>query len=130
MVSTLGSAGTFRALLNAMQATNGGPWLTLDSDVREQTVAAAGAVTQAEYTKLFDAIYDHDPTDISHAETPLLVLYGDHEIGQIKRQGQQLADSVPNGRALELPDAAHLVNQDNPDAFNSACAEFFDTLAE
>lgn len=128
MVSTLGSAGAFRALLNTMRTANGGPWLSLDSDVREQAIAAAGTVPKAEYTKVFQALYDHEPIDLSHVETPLLVLYGDHEASRIKRQGRQLAERTPRGRQLEISDAAHLVNQDNPEAFNRACAEFFTGL--
>ena len=128
IVSTIGSAATFRSLLASMQATNGGTWLSLDSDVREQAIATAGNVSKAEYTKLFRVIYEHDPADISHVEVPLLVLAGDHEAGQIKRQGQTLAESIPDGQYSELADAGHLVNQDTPGAFNSACAEFFDSL--
>ncbi len=128
MVSTIGSAATFRSLLASMQATNGGTWLSLDSDVREEAIATAGNVSNAEYTKLFRVIYEHDPPDISHVEVPLLVVAGDHEVGQIKRQGRTLAESVPNGQYRELIDAAHLVNQDNSTAFNSACTDFFELL--
>lgn len=128
MVSTIGSAATFRSLLASMQATNGGTWLSLDSDVREQAISTAGNISQAEYTKLFRVIYEHTPPDISHVGVPLLVLAGDHEVGQIKRQGQTLAESVPNGEYRELTNAGHLVNQDNPTGFNSACTGFFDSL--
>lgn len=128
MVSTLGSAGAFRTLLTTMRTANGGPWLSLDSDVREQAISAAGTVPRAEYTKVFEALYDHDPIDLSHVETPLLVLYGDHEATRIKRQGRRLAERTPGGRQLEIPDAAHLVNQDNPSAFNRACSEFIATI--
>ncbi|WP_336326541.1 alpha/beta fold hydrolase [Halovenus sp. HT40] len=128
MVSTLGSAATFRTLVNSMQATNGGSWLSLDSDVRAQAITAAGAVPKAEYTKIFRALYEHEPVSLSHVETPLLVLYGDHEAPSIKRQGRQLAEQTPHGQRLEISDAAHLVNQDNPEAFNEACSEFITTI--
>lgn len=128
MVSAIGSAATFRSLVATMQATNGGTWLSVDSDIRERAITTAGDVPPAEYTKLFRVIYEHDPADISHAETPLLVLAGDHEAGRIKRQGQTLAETAPNGTYRELADAGHLVNQDNPTAFNDACTEFFETL--
>lgn len=130
MASTVGSAATFRSLVTTMAATNGGTWLSVDPDVREHAIATAGDVSTAEYTKLFRVIYEHDPADVSHVQTPLLVLAGDHETGQIKRQGQALAENVPNGVYRELPGAAHLVNQDTPAAFNQACADFFDTLAD
>jgi pimeloyl-ACP methyl ester carboxylesterase len=125
MASTLGSAETFRALVTAMSATNGGTWLSVDSDVRAQTIDAAGNVPASEYSKIFRVIYESEPADISDATAPLLVLAGDHEAGRIKRQGQDLAEEAPRGRYREIADAGHLVNQDNPAAFNSACSEFF-----
>jgi non-heme chloroperoxidase len=128
MASTLGSAATFRTLVTSMEATNGGTWLSLDADVRDQTIAAAGNVSRTAYPEVFRLIYESDPVDISHVERPLLVLSGDHEAGRIKRQGQQLAESVPHGRYQEIADAAHLVNQDNPEAFNEACSAFFATM--
>jgi pimeloyl-ACP methyl ester carboxylesterase len=130
MVSTIGSAATFRSLVTTMEAANGGTWLSVDADVREQAISSAGDVSTAEYTKLFRVIYEHDPADISHVETPLLVLAGERETGEIKRQGKNLAESAPKGEYRELADAAHLVNQDNPTAFNRACADFFETLAD
>jgi len=125
MASTLGSAETFRALVTAMSATNGGTWLSVDSDVRAQTIDAAGNVPASEYSKIFRVIYESEPADISDVTAPLLVLAGDHEAGRIKRQGQDLAEEAPRGRYREIADAGHLVNQDNPAAFNSACSEFF-----
>ncbi|MXR50250.1 alpha/beta fold hydrolase [Halovenus sp. WSH3] len=128
MAATLGSAGAFRSMLNAMRAANGGRWLSRDRDVRAETVTTARAVPESEYSKIFEAMYDAEPVDLSGVETPLLVLYGADETGRIKRQGRRLADDAHHGRWLELPDAAHLVNRDNPAAFNEACAEFFGTL--
>lgn len=130
MASTLGSAGAFRTLLNTMQAANGGRWLSVDPDVRAETVATADTVPEAEYPKIFGAMHDAEPVDLSHVETPLLVLYGEHEANRIKRQGRQLAERTGNGRWREIPSSAHLVNQDNPEAFDSACAEFFRTVSK
>jgi pimeloyl-ACP methyl ester carboxylesterase len=68
------------------------------------------------------------PPDLSHVQTPTLVLYGDHEASPVKRQGERLADTLASGSWQEIPDAGHLVNQDNPRAFNAACAAFFADL--
>jgi pimeloyl-ACP methyl ester carboxylesterase len=128
MASTFGSTATFRSLLGSIRATTGGPWLTVDSAVRERAMAAVADVSPGEYRKVFRAIYGFEPPDLSGARTPILVLYGDHESPLVERQGERLAETVPRGAWREIPDAGHLVNQDNSEAFNAACAEFFAEL--
>lgn len=125
MASTIGSKATFRSLVNTMDATNGGTWLSIDSEVRSQALSFAGDVPRGEYKKIFSAVYEYELVDLSHVQTPLLILYGEQEAGQIKRQGEQIATTVSRGRYQEIPGAGHLVNQDNPDAFNATCTEFF-----
>lgn len=128
MATTVGSKATFRSLVNTMEATNGGTWLSTDSDIRSQAFSFAGEVPSGEYKKIFGAVYEYDFVDLSHVETPILVLYGEQEAARIKRQGEQIATAVSHGRCQEIPDAAHLVNQDNPDAFNAACTTFFESF--
>ena len=128
MVSTLGPTATFRWLLGSIRATTGGPWLALDPEVRSSAMDALEDVTADEYLKIFKALYRYAPPDLSDVRTPTLVLAGDHESPLVKRQGQRLAATLPRGTYREIPDAAHLVNQDNPAAFDAACAEFFATL--
>lgn len=41
-------------------------------------------------------------------------------ISEGKRQGEEIATTVARGSWQELPDAGHLVDQDNPQAFNAA----------
>jgi len=125
MVSTVGPTGTFQSLLASIRATTGGRWLTTDPAVRSQALDSLGNVTADEYLKIFRALYEFDPPDLSHVQTPTLVLYGDREAPPVKRQGERLAETVAAGSWQEIPDAGHLVNQDNPLAFNAACAQFF-----
>jgi pimeloyl-ACP methyl ester carboxylesterase len=125
MVSTVGPTATFRSLLASIRATTGGRWLTIDSTVRSRAMAALDEVPPDEYRKIFRTLYEFVPPDVSHVRTPTLVLYGDHEAPPVKRQGERIAETVPRGTWQEIPDAGHLVNQDNPRAFNAACAEFF-----
>lgn len=127
-LSTVGTIPTFRSLLRYVRITTGEPWLSVDSSVRARAIDAIEDVTPDEYRKIFGALYDFDPPDLSHVETPVLVLYGDREAALVKRQGERLANTVARGTAGEIPDAGHLVNQDNPAAFNERCAEFFASL--
>ncbi|MFB6122178.1 MAG: alpha/beta fold hydrolase [Haloferacaceae archaeon] len=123
-VSTVGTTGTFRALLGSIRATKGSPWLAVDADVRAEAMDAVADVSNAEFRKIFGALYRFDPPDLSHVSTPTLVVYGDRESPALKRQGATLASSLPDARRVSIPDAAHLVNQDAPAAFNDAVAEF------
>lgn len=128
IVTTMGTRSTFQMLLASIRATVGDTWLTVDPDVRAQALEAIGEIEPAEYTKIFRALYEYVPPDLSHVETPTLVLYGDHEAPPVKVQGENLAGTLPNASFREIADAGHLVNEDNPVAFNEACAEFFATL--
>lgn len=128
IVSTMGTRATFQMLLASIRATVGDTWLTVDPDVRAQALETIADISPAEYTKIFRALYEFVPPDLSHVETPTLVLYGDHEAPPVKIQGERLAGTLPNASFREIADAGHLVNEDNPGAFNAACAEFYATL--
>lgn len=127
-LSTAGTEATFRSLLLSTRTTTGGPWLAVDSSVRAEAFDALEDVSRAEFRKIFRALYRFDPPGLSHVATPTLVVYGDHEAPPVKRQGERIAASVDGGTRVELPDAGHLVNQDSPEAFNAAAAEFLDGL--
>jgi non-heme chloroperoxidase len=124
MLSTLGTRTTFQSLTSTVSATTGRPWLSTNSKVRAKAMDAVGEFSRDEYLKVFRAIYQFEPPNLSHVQTPMLVLYGDHEVSQGKRQGRQIASTVANGWWQEISNAGHLVNQDNAQEFNAATAEF------
>ena len=125
MLSIVGPRATFDCLLGSIRTTTGGRWLTLDPAVRSEAMDAVDDVSVDEYLKVFRALYEFVPPDLSHVRTPTLVLYGDHESPLVKRQGKQIARGVVEGSWREVSDAGHLVNQDNPRAFDEACSELF-----
>ena len=124
MVSTVGTRTTFQWLLASIRATVGDTWLTVDPDVRAEALETIGEISPDEYTKIFRALYEFVPPELSHVETPTLVVSGDHEAPPVKVQGKRLAGTLPNSSYVEIPDAGHLVNQDNPDAFDDTVAAF------
>jgi non-heme chloroperoxidase len=128
-LSTTGPRTTFRTMLGSIRAVTGGPWLALDPAVRARTMDAVGAFSRPEFLKVFDALYDFDPPELTDVTTPTLVVHGASEAPPVKRQSAQIADRLPNARLLSIADAAHLVNEDNPAAFDAACADLFDGLA-
>lgn len=127
-LATMGSAGTFRSMLGSIRATTGGVWLALEPSVRAEAVDAVGDVPTSEFRKIFGALYRYDPPSLDGVSTPTLVVYGDEEAPLVKDQGDAIAREVDDGKVIEVPNAAHLVNQDAPGAFNTALAEFLDGL--
>lgn len=119
-----GSKGTFRSMLQGIRATTGSPWIAENREVRSQAIEAAGEVPREEFRKIFHALYRFDPPDLSHVDTPALAIHGTGESPLVKRQGRQLVDDIGNASIEAIPDAAHLVNLDNPDAFNARVADF------
>lgn len=120
----VGSKVTFRTLVGSIRTTTGRPWLADDPEVRSRAIDLAGSVPRAEFSKIFGALYRYDPPELSHVSTPTLAIYGEDESCFVKRQGRQAIADVETGRVRSIPDAAHLVNMDNPTAFDAAVGEF------
>ncbi|MFB6164576.1 MAG: alpha/beta fold hydrolase [Haloarculaceae archaeon] len=123
-LALLGPSATFRTMLASIRASTGRPWLADDPAVRSRAIDAVGDVSREEYLGIFRALYEYVAPDLAGVETPTVVVYGEHEAPLVKRQGRQLAAAVQRGSVTEIPDAAHLVNEDNPEAFNAAVAQF------
>ena len=127
-LSLSGSTGTFQSMLQSIQATTGKRWLSVDSDVRAEAIDGVGDISATEYRKIFDALYQYDPPELTGVETPTLVVHGDQEASLVKRQGSQIAAEVADGTRVELSDSGHLVNLDRPHAFNRVTANFLERV--
>mgnify|MGYP000507150191 CR=1 FL=1 len=122
-----GTKGTFRSMLTSVRAATGRPWLSVDQETRAQAIESVGSISRSEYRKIFGALYRYEPPALSHVSTPTLAIYGEAESPFVKRQGRQIAAAVEEGTVRSIPDAAHLVNVDNPTAFNDAVSQFIDS---
>ncbi|ELY44513.1 alpha/beta fold hydrolase [Natronorubrum sulfidifaciens] len=127
-LSMMGPETIFRSLLVSIQATTGEQWLSVDPAVRAAAMDAVGEISRDEFRKVFGALYRYEPSDLSHVETPTLVVHGEQEAPLVKRQGRELVSELA-GEHLELPNAGHLVNQDRPNAFNTEAAAFLEPIA-
>ena len=56
---------------------------------------------------------------------PVLVIGFADDLAIPPHLGREVADALPNGRYLQIPDAGHLGFLERPDAVNSAALEFF-----
>lgn len=128
-LSVTGPETTFRTMLQSIQSMTGNRWLSVDQQVRATAMDAVGDISRTEFRKIFGALYRFEPPTLSHVETPMLVVHGDHEVPLVKRQGRNIATAVADGNWLELSNSGHLVNQDRPRAFNDASATFIDRLS-
>lgn len=123
-LSFTGTKCTFRSMLRSVRAAHGGPWLSVDPDIRWRAIEEAGEMSAREYSKVFRALYAYDPPALTHVRTPAMAVYGRRESPLVKRQGRRAVDEVGGGPVVPVADAAHLVNLDNPVGFDSAVADF------
>jgi 3-oxoadipate enol-lactonase len=61
---------------------------------------------------------------LPHVDAPALVLWGDRDGKTPRHLSEQIADGLPAARLKVIPDAGHLSNIDNPDAFAAAVRTF------
>ena len=124
-----GPESTFRSMLRSIRTTTGDPWLTTDPSVRAAAIESVRDVSSAEFRKVFDALYRFDAPRLTDCTTPVLGVYGEYEAPMLKRQTHELIEPVRDGRWAVVPDAAHLVNQDAPAAFNELVGDFLADVA-
>ncbi|WP_126663019.1 alpha/beta fold hydrolase [Haloterrigena salifodinae] len=128
-LSLTGSKTTFRSMLGSIRATTGERWLSVNPEIQSQAIDAVDEIGRDEFRKVFDALYRYEPSNLSHVETPTLVVHGEQEAPLVKRQGRQLVSEVGGAEHLELSDSGHLVNLDRPNAFNTASETFLETAS-
>lgn len=122
-----GSKATFRSLLSTIRPINGGPWLAHDPEVRSAALETVETMPEDEFKKVFSALYRFRPPELDGLSVPARVVYGEHEVSPVKRQSTDLAHAL-GCDVYEIPDAAHLVNQDNPRAFNEVLSGLLDDI--
>ncbi len=59
---------------------------------------------------------------------PSLIIYGDHDLRFIQHMSILWHERQPNSRLVEVPNAHHILNQDNPAYFNNVLLEFLETI--
>lgn len=58
-------------------------------------------------------------------ETPVLIVWGQHDFGMNVRMGRELAGIIPNSRLIEVPRAGHNVSTELPEFFAGKVIGFF-----
>lgn len=63
---------------------------------------------------------------LSEIDIPCLALVGADDIAMPPAMAEILAKNIPNAKLEIIPDAGHLSNLEQPDAFNTALTRFYD----
>jgi pimeloyl-ACP methyl ester carboxylesterase len=59
---------------------------------------------------------------------PALIVYGDHDIPFVINMSKKWHERLPNGEIVRVDNAHHILNQDNPSAFNAAVLNFMERV--
>lgn len=75
-----------------------------------------------------DMVYDLIDSSSKPPKSPLLITYGKKDLFFIKNGAKKWNQNVPHSRCVEIPNANHIANQDNPEVFNAALIGFLETV--
>jgi 3-oxoadipate enol-lactonase len=101
----------------------------LKKDVQEYLANTIGKIGKKLALKITaDMCYDLIDPSPKPQSVPLLMLYGEKDLGFIKKASKVWHKNEPNSQCVEIAKANHIANQDNPEAFNLALLGFLDGL--
>ncbi len=91
----------------------------------QSVIDSFAALRKASYLKTLDTVtrYTKFPPFAS-IKVPTLVMVGEHDRIATPDYARSMAAAIPNGQFCLLPDAGHLSNLENPDAFDRALITF------
>lgn len=100
------------------------------ADVRGYLERSAVRSGKRQFLKLTQA-YLRDLADGIPEAPPMLSLiaYGQREVAMVRKAAARWHASVPATRLAVIPEAGHIANQDNADAFNQVLASFVEGFA-
>ncbi len=72
------------------------------------------------------ATFHQSNLDLSEITAPTLILYGDHGLPFFQHHAAKLAAEIPDASVKSIPTTTHMLNVDNPEAFDAAIREFLE----
>jgi protocatechuate 4,5-dioxygenase alpha subunit len=66
--------------------------------------------------------------ELEKLEMPVLVVNGARDLAEYRLIGRLIAEKAPNARRVELGNAGHVVNLEEPDEFRSVLGQFIDFI--
>lgn len=75
-----------------------------------------------------DMVYDLIDRHPEPEKTPLLITYGRKDLFFIRKAVKKWHQKEPGSYCVEIQNANHIANQDNPEEFNKAVIDFLEVL--
>ena len=96
----------------------------------KQVAALIGSTPVAGYAGCCAAIPKINVTSrLKELKTPTLVICGENDPGTPPAMAREIQQNIPGARLVLIPQAAHLSNIEQPEAFNRALADFLSSPA-
>jgi pimeloyl-ACP methyl ester carboxylesterase len=93
----------------------------------DEMAQAIAKVPPEAYIDVMKAIFEIDfLSELAAIQVPTLVLWGENDEVTPFEHSRQIADGIPGAVLKTIPDAGHIANIDQPEAFNRHLAEFLD----
>ena len=101
------------------------------SDTARRALAEAiSRVSPEVYIDVMKAIFEIEFTaELARIRAPALVIWGEEDDVTPLAHSRQIADGLPGARLETIPDAGHIANLDQPEAFNRLLAGFLGAQA-
>ena len=109
-----------------LQEQVGGERASGDYERIERLRATGPTMETGEFAKVIRTLLDvpREAIDLSSVSVPTLVIYGEHDLGFVKRHAAKMAAEIPDVRLVEIPGGAHVSNLDEPEFFTDALRTF------
>ena len=91
-----------------------------------ETMSRAGKDTVIHLTKeMLQDMVDGLP---EHPKQPALIVYGDHDLGMLKKMSIKWHAGLPGSKLEMVENAHHIANQDNPEEMNRLLVNFLEGI--
>ncbi len=91
----------------------------------ERLVASIAALHKESYIKTIEATTSFDRSrELDKITVPTLLIFGEHDPLTPPTLGRQFADRIKGSEFVVIPKAGHLINIEQPEAFNKALRAF------
>ena len=93
----------------------------------EEGIAAFGKKKVSRLTN--DFLTDQAEGIPEPVDRPLLIINGEEEMSFVSKRSEKWHAERPGSQRVEIPDAGHIANMDNPEHFNETLKTFLDSLS-
>ena len=106
------------------QKTRSSEWFGQDEGTANYVRDCMLQLSDSEYEKIYDAIYEFRLQPLERIKVPTLVLNGEFESRAVFRHTEEMLRRIPNSESAIVPGAGHTSNMENPEVFNDLLAQF------